>query len=174
LFTYRLEQAVHDANEHITRQSLNKRPDRIIGLERTTTFDSYLDAVYAHEEEQYERPKRVQEKVKTTVTADIGDELLFPFLILEAKKSNSNGDFEYMTYQSAVPIKHALYLQYDLNEAYGNRFAHTQKPLVWFLANRGAEWQVSAGYVYPDKHDTRRANYVGLICNEVTLDLTCI
>ncbi|RYP08292.1 hypothetical protein DL765_008834 [Monosporascus sp. GIB2] len=125
-----------------------KRPDRIHGLQQTKNFDMILQSPYAHDDPPHQPPRLVEDVVKTTLNPDNGGSpLLFPFLILEAKREKGAENFEHMEIQTPFPIKHALQLQYDLLHTRGNTMDVPGGPLVWFMANRGEDWRVYAGHV---------------------------
>ncbi|RYP93668.1 hypothetical protein DL770_000199 [Monosporascus sp. CRB-9-2] len=125
-----------------------KRPDRIHGLQQTKNFDMILQSPYAHDDPPHQPSRLVEDVVKTTLNPDNGGSpLLFPFLILEAKREKGTENFEQMEIQTSFPIKHALQLQYDLLHTCGNTMDVPGGPLVWFLANRGEDWRVYAGHV---------------------------
>jgi hypothetical protein len=107
-----------------------------------------LQSPYAHDNSLHGPQRLVEDVVKTTLNPDNGGSpLLFPFLLLEAKREKHAQNFEQMETQTAFPIKHALQLQYDLLQTPGNTMDVPGGPLVWFLANRGEDWRVYAGHV---------------------------
>jgi hypothetical protein len=96
--------------------------------------------------------------VNITVTPDNGgDPLLFPLLILEAKREKDAQNFEQMEIQTGFPIKNTLKLQYDLMKTRGNTMDVPGGPLVWFFASRGEDWRVYGAVI---NEEECRPNYV--------------
>jgi hypothetical protein len=90
----------------------------------------------------------VEDVIKMSTTPDNGGSaLLFPFLVLEAKREKGAESFGQIEIQSAFPIQYALQLQQDLLNTRGNTMDVPGGPLVWFLAYRGENWRVYAGHV---------------------------
>lgn len=104
-----------------------KKPDRVIGLARTDIL-----------------------KQLTLGRKDEGDDLrhspfraghvLYPFLILEAKNDKNGSGAQHIKRQTAFPIRTLVKLQQNLSSQSENGL----DSLVWFLANRGEVWRVSA------------------------------
>jgi hypothetical protein len=139
---------------------VKQKPDRIVGLSETSIIKELLGHPYVHGEyEGLHRPS-LKKIVKTSINPDVGGaQLLFPFLVLEAKVEKGKEGFEHAEVQSALPIMEALKLQYDLMKVPGNTVEVPGGPLVWFLANRGEHWRVYAAYVV---EDNERPTYVSL------------
>jgi hypothetical protein len=76
--------------------------------------------------------------------------ILFPFLVLEAKAEN-NSCFSSVERQTALPIKRLVDVQKSLRETCKGL---PDTALVWFLAFRGEEWIVYA--CVPDGNETVR------------------
>ncbi|OCK85348.1 hypothetical protein K432DRAFT_439332 [Lepidopterella palustris CBS 459.81] len=137
--------------------NLKKYPDRIHGLQRTRNFDKLLQEPYVHDNHRGYPRRSIEDVVKVSVNPDNGgDPLLFPFLVLEAKREKGPDSFEHMEMQTAFPIKNALQLQYDLLKTRGNTMDVPGGPLVWFLASRGEDWRVYAAFVHEEEG---RPNY---------------
>ena len=70
-----------------------KRPDRVVGLQKTDIFGKYLRRIYAHESADSPMPlKLVEDVININLrTGRRGAPLLFPFLILEAKAEANRG-----------------------------------------------------------------------------------
>ena len=88
----------------------------------------------------------VHEALRATPFRRIGEPLLFPFLILEAKSAKGE-DFESIKNQTAFPIRTLLKIQADLRNECGQRIYWQGGPLVWFLSNRGEDWRLAACFV---------------------------
>lgn len=105
-----------------------QRPDGVLGLNKTSNFSKALDKLAAEGIELANTPFDGQ-----------GDRpLLFPFLILEAKRNNPKITFEHIQNQTGLPIRSLLKLQDDLFNQRG-RDEESPEPLVWFVATRGLD-----------------------------------
>lgn len=85
--------------------------------------------------------------LKATPFCKGGRPLLFPFLVLEAKSEKGRDYFGAIRTQTAFSVRTLLKMQADLQLATMGQSSCLGGPLVWFLANKGAVWRVSAGYV---------------------------
>lgn len=65
--------------------------------------------------------------------------VLYPFLVIEAKRDKNGQGFHDIGIQTAFSITTLLKLQQDLS----SRSGISLNPLVWFLANRGDFWRIS-------------------------------
>ncbi len=88
----------------------------------------------------------VNEAIRFTPFKQVGEPLLFPFLILEAKSAKGD-DFDSIQKQTAFPIRTLLKIQADLRNECEQRISWQGGPLVWFLYNRGEDWRVAACFV---------------------------
>lgn len=83
----------------------------------------------------------VEQALKTSMHQDTGAEtLLFPFLLLEAKREEDAEGFQSTEMQTAMPIRHALSLQYELAKLVqrcGNSLELPGGPFAWFFAYCG-------------------------------------
>jgi hypothetical protein len=163
IFSSRLQETVYEPgniNASSQVKQIKKQPDRIHGLQLTHNFDRLLEAAYAHDEPERYPPRTIGDVINTTVTShNVGDPLLFPFLVLEAKRDKDGQSFQQIELQTAFPIRNMLKLQYDLAKTPGNNREVPGGPLVWFMANRGEEWRVY-GAVINEEED--RLNYVSI------------
>jgi hypothetical protein len=118
----------HDSMELLGCGVKERKPDRIFGLENTTTFDRYVSS----------------EENKILRHSPFADgKILYPFLIIEAKSEKGSPGFESIESQTAFPIRSLLQLQGKLARHSGIKI----NPLLWFLANQGDEWRVYAAVV---------------------------
>lgn len=98
-----------------TPRQVKQQPDRVQGLQRTGNFESILRKPYAHDLQQALPPRLVEQALKTSMHQDTGAEtLLFPFLLLEAKREKDAEGFQSTEMQTAMRIRHAMSLQYEL------------------------------------------------------------
>ena len=136
---------VHDNTIAAELSKLKQEPDRVFGLRLTKNFQDILSRSITSPSDRSGRAT-VGQLIRTSPFKSESDPLLFPFLILEAKKeSNSNG-FEDIQAQTAFPIWSLLRLQEDL-QSHQVKDEHCFDPLVWFLASRGDVWRVYGCYV---------------------------
>jgi hypothetical protein len=159
LFSSRISQPVHDSESNETGQPsssesvptlrrIKQQPDRVQGLQRTKTFERILHKPYAHDRPQAVPPRLVEKVLKTDMHPNNGAEpLLFPFLLLEAKREKDAEGFQKTEFQTALPIRRALGLQHELTkllQTSGNVLDVPGGPLVWFFAFSGEDWRVYA------------------------------
>ncbi|KAH9209820.1 hypothetical protein DL95DRAFT_449142 [Leptodontidium sp. 2 PMI_412] len=132
-----------------------QKPDTIFGLRETRNIENLLHDTKKRELE-LERGEDNQDKQlhelldPSPITQPIsqkGDKLLFPFLVLEAKSGTSDSDWYSIQMQTAFPIKAFLDTQDRLRRATGRRSKWHAGPLVWFFANKGEDWRLSAAYM---------------------------
>lgn len=119
-------------------------PDRVYGLKQTDNFKILLDSTDSRSLMTSTR-RTLRETIEYSPFGPEGEPLLYPFLIMEAKPSNSAGRAE-VDMQTAFCIKRLLKLQYDLRAATGDDTQWSTGPLVWFLNWRGESWDISAGF----------------------------
>lgn len=141
-----------------------QRPDAIFGLRQTRNIenllhdtrrrqlghDAQIHAKQLHEELQ---PSPVDQPLDQN-----GDELLYPFLVLEAKSSTSDCDWYSIQMQAAFPIRTFLETQHRLRTAADSLEQSQSAPLVWFFANRGEDWRVSVAFMAEGR---QRPNTIG-------------
>lgn len=101
------------------------RPDRIVGLRL---------------KEQY-RPFFASNSLDITHSPIEGRSILYPFLVVEAKREDNAPGFRYVEAQTSFPIRRLLKIQDDLRNAHCSNL----NPLVWFFAFQGEEWRLYAG-----------------------------
>jgi len=136
---------VHDNTVGVELSKLKQEPDRVFGLRLTRNFQDILSRPVPSSSDR-SGYTTVGQLIRTSPFKSEGDPLLFPFLILEAKKeSNSNG-FEDIQAQTAFPVWSLLRLQEQLQSNLAEDKCRFD-PLVWFLANRGDVWRVYGCYV---------------------------
>lgn len=119
-----------DTNEHdvyLKRFGVPMKPDRVIGLNITQGMRDCL--------------KRSQWNLEHTPLK--GLEMVYPFLVIEAKKERHAPGFRSIERQTAFPIRRLLHVQDELrNKSLESRY---EPPLVWFFAYQGEEWRLYAG-----------------------------
>lgn len=133
LFDNRAEEMVM-YNPLVSLHDVPRKPDRVIGLKKTRAFANLLEA------------SNLSDDIKSTPFVESQDPLLFPFLVLEAKREKSSDGFEEIQTQTAFPIWELLQLQEGIS-ANVPQETHSNAPLVWFIANRGDNWRVYCCYI---------------------------
>jgi hypothetical protein len=96
-----------------------KRPDRTVGLSMTESFEHIAKMV------------RKYSPFENGMT-------LLPFLLVEAKSAKGSASWQAILEQSALAIRTCLKLQTNL----ANESGQFLRPLVWYFAFIGAEWQL--------------------------------
>ena len=69
--------------------------------------------------------------------------MLYPFLVLEAKREDDAPGFRSVERQTAFPLRRFLKLQDTLRKA----SSKSLDPLVWFFAYQGEVWRLYAGTI---------------------------
>lgn len=98
------------------------KPDRVIGLSMTDRYRSYIGSF----------------PVELSHSPVKGRQLLYPFIVLEAKRENGAPGFRSVEAQTAFPIRRFLRIQDELQRASETEL----DPLVWFFAFQGEEWRL--------------------------------
>lgn len=75
------------------------------------------------------------------------NDLVYPFLISEAKPGVRNPGFESIDAQTAFPIRSCLMLQKRLREASNVEL----NPLLWYMPYQGDIWRLSACVMHEDE-----------------------
>ena len=120
-----------------------QRPDRVYGFRETSRFGQLLDQELTVPEFE---GQELREALECGPFNEPRDQVLFPFLVLEAKCER--GDcFDDVEIQTAFAIKKLLDIQFKVKKANGSKTQWQSGPLVWFLSNRGDEWRVAAAVV---------------------------
>jgi hypothetical protein len=132
---------------------LEQKPDRVYGFRKTSRFSRLLDEEIS--DPQF-KGQELRDILECSPFNEMRDQVLFPFLVLEAK-SETGDSFDDIEIQTAFAIKKLLDIQLKLQLATGERSQWQSGPLIWFLSNRGDDWRVAAAYV--EMHG-KRAHYV--------------
>lgn len=126
----------HDRD--LTVDALPKdRPDRIYGLRETKVF---RDALYS--EPRLSNTEIVKHVITSSPFQNVGEPLLFPFLILEAKSEKGADSWSSIERQPSLPIRTLLKMQEDLRKQSASTGYSNSEPLVWFLSYKGEEWRI--------------------------------
>lgn len=125
LFANRIEGAVlHDPEEKLAERGVRTQfPDRVYGLSQPELLRTHIRSRRCLRHSPFE-----------------DGNILYPFLIIEAKSEKGSPGFESIESQTAFPIRTLLKLQESLSSVSDV----TLSPLVWFMANQGDEWRLYA------------------------------
>jgi hypothetical protein len=118
----------------VSAHDVPRKPDRVVGLKKTCAFANLIET------------STLSTDLRSTPFAESQDPLLFPFLVLEAKREKTSDGFEEIQTQTAFPIWELLQLQEGMR-ANTSQGAYSTAPLVWFVANRGDNWRVYGCYI---------------------------
>ena len=123
----------YDPRDGLEKRGLQKRkPDRVFGLAKTKSLDYYSKASLVKGLRHSPFP---------------GADMLYPFLILEAKSEGRGPGFESIETQTAFPIRTCVKLQNDLRRQSGVSL----DPLLWFMSYEGDEWRVAACIMHDEE-----------------------
>lgn len=103
------------------------RPDRVVGLRKTERFQRNIASSPA--------------QLNHCPVRDV--DMLYPFLVVEAKRENDAPGFRSVERQTAFPLRRFLKLQDALKTASSKNL----DPLVWFFAYQGEVWRLYAGTI---------------------------
>lgn len=175
LFSDRAEELViHDNIIHPDLPK-NEHPDRVYGLRETRAFERALNARVRNEQCQSSKAMQVRDAIRSTPFRQDGDSLLYPFLILEAKSEKGQDSFDSIEKQTSFPIRTLLKLQEELQNRCQSQPTWQHGPTVWFFANKGEEWRVSAGLVKVLAGETSYVSLPRLKFTKIELtDLCCL
>lgn len=116
-----------------TQKRIGKeRPDAVYGLQRTRRFEELLRGL-------------PDPNARCTIYEN--NEIIFPFLILEAKSETSKDNFHDINNQTGLAIREMLNLQIELFKLAGRSYGENVGPIVWYIATRGDLWKIHVAYV---------------------------
>lgn len=124
----------HDISQYA--QTREEQPDRVFGLHRTHNLEELLMRLGS-------------DKIQTSPFKRGSDSLVYPFLVLEAKREAS-ATWMSVKLQTAFPIRTFLQMQADLIQTDSSNTECVRLPLVWFLAYKGSTWLVQACFTRID------------------------
>ena len=94
--------------------------------------------------------------------------MIAPFLVLEAKASGAADDLRNIRRQTAYPIRVLAKLQHQLLGLVEESQSSCPTPLVWFVANRGQIWYVSALYMEDKSSDKYVRTFLPFVSSSCT------
>ncbi|PMD30617.1 hypothetical protein L207DRAFT_573440 [Hyaloscypha variabilis F] len=122
----------HDPQDDLENSGVPMKADRVIGLSMNNRYQGYI------------RSFPVELSHSPVINRRL---LMYPFLVLEAKRENDAPGFRYVETQTAFPIRRFLRIQDELQSASGIKFF----PLVWFFAFQGEGWRLHAAILDDEK-----------------------
>ncbi len=125
------------------RTPRKRRPDRIIGFQETGSINRRLDSI-ARWVQNEAVTNTIRDTIECTVLNSKSGQLLFPFLVIEAKSESGEG-FNFCGRQTALPIWKMLKIQEEL-QSQSKRSLEYGGPLVWYIAYRGEAWRLYGCY----------------------------
>lgn len=125
------------------RSPWRRRPDRIVGLQERGSLDRRLDSI-ARRLQDAAVTNTIRETTECTILNSKSGQLLFPFLVIEAKSESGRG-FNVCGRQTALPIWKMLKIQEEL-QSQSKRNLDYGGPLVWYIAYRGEAWRLYGCY----------------------------
>jgi hypothetical protein len=114
----------HDPDDELEASGVSMKPDRTIGLRMKRKYEKYLAPF----------PDDPTHSLYKNV------DILYPFLVVEAKRESNTPGFRAIEAQTAFPIRRFLKLQDNLRKTSKMNL----DPLVWFFAFQGEEWRLYA------------------------------
>ncbi|KAF2734480.1 hypothetical protein EJ04DRAFT_244784 [Polyplosphaeria fusca] len=110
--------------------SIPMKTDRVIGLKCTQKLNQYISRLSS----EYSHAPIVGRQ-----------ELLYPFLVIEAKSGRNSPGCRSIERQTAFAIRRLLMVQYRLFQDDMVLSGKDEPPLVWFFGFQGEEWRLYAG-----------------------------
>ncbi|KAH7000644.1 hypothetical protein EDB80DRAFT_114877 [Ilyonectria destructans] len=147
LFGHREDELVKHDPELAALLPKQEKPDAIYGLRPTRNLENLLNDSLKPQFSSTNRDAHIEEIVQPSPFDATGEQLHFPFLLLEAKSGKSDCDWDSIRLQSAFPIWTFLQTQQRLRTAAGASSKWLSGPLVWFLMSKGEAWSVSVTYL---------------------------
>lgn len=139
IFDFHAEEYIQHNPEIARLRVRDEKPDRVIGLRKTHKFADLLS--------QQSGDRKLETIIRSCPfrkRRSAHTELIFPFLILEAKSEKSGSSWTDVQRQTACSIVTLLQIQQELADSV-KQPKDTLEPLVWFLSHKGEHWRVAAG-----------------------------
>ncbi|KAK6542678.1 hypothetical protein TWF694_006622 [Orbilia ellipsospora] len=140
LFIDRAEDQILYPPELARKLPQEQKPDRVYGLRQTKNFENLML-------KKLDNGKFLENCLqKQPHPAGLGESLLFPFMVIEAKSGSALDDWASVRLQTAFPIYTYLNVQQSLKSANGQKSMWKSGPLVWFFMSKGDDWRLSLAY----------------------------
>jgi hypothetical protein len=121
-----------------------RRPDRIIGFQRTGSFGRRPDET-ARQLQNDAGIRTIGEMIQATVLNDNSGPLLFPFLVIEAKSEHGKAHSD-CDDQTAFPIWKMLKIQEELQDKSELQLDY-RGPLLLYISCRGDDCRLFGCYI---------------------------
>lgn len=149
-----------------------QQPDSIFGLRQTRNIQNLLNDTRRVQGPSEANVRQLHEELDPSPIdqplCQHGDELLYPFLVLEAKSSTADCDWNSIQLQTAFPLRTFLETQRRLQDAAKSQ----QQPLVWFFANCGEDWRISIAHMTDVSNAAHQMQYVQYHLTFISSDST--
>ncbi|KAH6842680.1 hypothetical protein B0I37DRAFT_382547 [Chaetomium sp. MPI-CAGE-AT-0009] len=142
LFIDRAEDTVMHPPDLAQHMPQEQKPDRIYGLRQTRNIEGLLL-------KRLGNGGFLEDLLHKQPHSPLGEALLFPFLVVEAKAGNAPDDWYSIRLQTAFPIYTYLNTQQSLRLASAQRSRWISGPLVWFFMSRGDDWRLCLAFQTP-------------------------
>lgn len=154
IFCHREDDAVRleDSIAKRMHKALQK-PDAIFGLQATRNLENLLYDTKKRKLDSSDDPRQLHELLDpsplepSASLRKTGVPLLYPFVVVEAKKGTSDCDWHSINMQTAFPIRAFLLAQGRLRKAIGVYSERQFEPLLWYFAYKGEDWRLSVAYM---------------------------
>ncbi|KAL2127143.1 hypothetical protein VTI74DRAFT_11257 [Chaetomium olivicolor] len=143
-----------------------QRPDRVYGLRQTRNIEGLMLKRLSDD-------AFLEDLLHKQPHSTLGEALLFPFLVVEAKSGTASDDWHSIRLQTAFPIYTYLNTQQSLRLATAQKSKWTSGPLVWFFMSKGDDWRVCLAYQSPVR-TPQSSSCPGHTTNIVTVWAGCI
>ena len=120
----------------------DQKPDRIYGLRQTRNIEELILT-------RLPGGGFLEDDLQKQPHSTLGEALLFPFLVVEAKSGVAPDDWHSIRLQTAFPIHTYLNTQQSLRLATAQRSRWHSGPLVWFFMSKGDDWRLCLAYQSP-------------------------
>ena len=162
VFSSRIQEPNYLPDKDVSNSDIvRKEPDRIHGLQTTKKFQQLLQQRCDTASLSGSQPsQRLGDILQTSCNPDNGGRnLLYPFLVMEAKSGKGGSNFDDIEVQTALPMRNSLVVQQNLQQIVPERVKVPGGPLAWFFANVGETWRVYGCYV-TFKNDAKQHSWV--------------
>ena len=123
----------------------HREPDRVYGLQKTRRLARLLD------DTSTPSGHIIGQTLRSSPFPSRSEQIIFPFMVLEAKSEKSQNSRSATQAQTACAIITFLQLQSKLTKAARDVCPDTRaslsQPLVWFLTHKGEQWSISAAFL---------------------------
>lgn len=112
----------HDPIDDLDRSGVSMKPDKVVGISINSRYQNSIASLDAD---------MMHAPIK-------GAGLIYPFLVLEAKRELKAPGFRSIELQTAFPVRRFLTMQSELRRVSDDEL----DPMVWFFAFQGEDWRL--------------------------------